>query len=142
MWGFTTLPSQSARRPKLNCSKHVQKMGNTEKRAEKNVLCTSWKERWRLLCALMGRTRNVILSSRMHLSIHCTEGPAYIYSLYRLCVKRVDHLKSCFNQLQWYFICHFEPKSIDIIISIWSLSMSESSQNRVEVIEKMQNYAI
>ena len=65
-------------------------------------------------------------SSLMHTYIHCTECPAYIYFLHRMSIKRVDHLTSCFNQLQQYFVCHFEPRSfqIFIIITIMTLSMS------------------
>ena len=67
-------------------------------------------------------------SSLMHTSIHCAECPAYIYFLQRMSIKRVDHLTSCFNQLQQYFVCHFETRSfeiiITIIITIMTLSMS------------------
>ena len=95
-------------------------------RPQKDILCTSWERR--VLYVFVERTKNIFLSSLMHTSIHCTECPAYIYFLHRMSIKRVDHLTSCFNQLQRYFVCHFEPSFdiiITIIITIMTLSMAE-----------------
>ena len=103
-------------------------------RPEKNVLCTSSKGHHMYV---LRRTCFIRICERYkkHLSIFPN---AYIYSLHRMsCIhlffaqnvhQESWYLTSCFNQLQRYFVCHFEPSFdiiITIIITIMTLSMSE-----------------
>ena len=118
-------------------------LGNTERRPKKNSLCTSGKER---LMYVLKRTHHMYVLRRTCFIRICERYKkylsifpnAYIYSLHRMsCIhlffaqnvhQESWYLTSCFNQLQRYFVCHFEPSFdiiITIIITIMTLSMAE-----------------